>query len=61
LVPMVPHTDDMVRQVEQALLTIGRCQPGDTIVIVGGSPPGRVGTTNALRVHHIGDTITPML
>ncbi|MGN6689070.1 MAG: pyruvate kinase [Actinomycetales bacterium] len=61
LVPMVPHTDDMVRQVEQGLLTIGRCQPGDTVIIVGGSPPGRVGTTNALRVHHIGDVITPML
>jgi len=30
-------------------------QEGDTVVIVAGSPPGIRGTTNALRVHHMGD------
>ncbi|MCD0448756.1 pyruvate kinase [Actinocorallia sp. API 0066] len=57
LVPHVDHTDEMVRQVEQALLELGRCQKGDKVVIVAGSPPGTVGSTNALRVHRIGDAI----
>ncbi|HEY6278662.1 MAG TPA: pyruvate kinase [Streptosporangiaceae bacterium] len=56
-VPPVEHTDDMVRQVEVALLDIGRCAAGDKVVIVAGSPPGRPGRTNALRVHVIGDTV----
>ena len=56
-VPEVDHTDEMVRQVEQPLLEIGRCQKGDSVVIVAGSPPGTPGSTNALRVHRIGDAI----
>jgi pyruvate kinase len=57
LVPSVAHTDDMVRQVEAALREIGRCRPGDLVVLVAGSPPGTPGRTNALRVHRIGDAI----
>jgi pyruvate kinase len=57
IVPPVRHTDDMVRQVETALLDIARCQKGDKVVIVAGSPPGTPGKTNALRVHRIGDAI----
>jgi pyruvate kinase len=56
-VPEVFHTDEMVHQVESALLEIGRCQKGDRVVIVAGSPPGTAGSTNALRVHRIGDAI----
>jgi pyruvate kinase len=55
IVPPARHTDDMVRQVEEALLQIGRCDKGDKVVIVAGSPPGTPGRTNALRVHTIGD------
>jgi pyruvate kinase len=57
IVPPARHTDDMVRQVESALLDIGRCEKGDKVVIVAGSPPGATGKTNALRVHRIGDAI----
>jgi pyruvate kinase len=57
IVPPVLHTDDMVRQVESALLDIGRARKGDKVVIVAGSPPGTPGKTNALRVHRIGDAI----
>jgi len=57
LVPAVRHTDDMVRQVEAALRDIGRCAPGDLVVLVAGSPPGTPGRTNALRVHRIGDAL----
>jgi pyruvate kinase len=55
VVPPARHTDAMVRQVEEALLEIGRCDKGDMVVIVAGSPPGTPGRTNALRVHRIGD------
>ncbi|MFC4908018.1 pyruvate kinase [Actinomadura gamaensis] len=57
IVPFADHTDEMVRQVEQGLLESGRCQKGDRVVIVAGSPPGTPGSTNALRVHRIGDAI----
>jgi pyruvate kinase len=57
IVPPARFTDDMVRQVENALLDIGRCDKGDKVVIVAGSPPGSPGRTNALRVHRIGDAL----
>jgi pyruvate kinase len=53
----VEHTDEMVRQVDEALLEIGRVQLGDLVVIIGGSPPGFPGSTNALRIHVMGDAI----
>jgi len=56
IVPPTRHTDAMVRQVEEALLDIGRCDKGDKVVIVAGSPGGTPGRTNALRVHRIGDS-----
>jgi len=54
LVPQVEHTDDMVVQVDKALLDIGRATFGDRVVIVAGVPPGIPGTTNGLRVHKMG-------
>jgi len=57
IVPAVRHTDDMVHEVDSALVRLGRCAIGDKIVIVAGSPPGSPGKTNALRVHRIGDAI----
>ena len=41
LVWTVKTTDDMVRQVDSALLNRGVCRPGDLVVIVAGTPPGR--------------------
>jgi pyruvate kinase len=55
LVPASRHTDQMTWQVDEALLESGRCVEGDTVVIVAGSPPGIPGSTNDLRVHHVGD------
>jgi pyruvate kinase len=57
LMPAVEHTDDMVRQVDAALIGINRLHVGDPVVIVAGSPPGIPGSTNALRVHRIGDAV----
>jgi pyruvate kinase len=55
--PLVDHTDEMVLQVDRALLQIGRVVEGDQVVIVAGSPPGIPGSTNALRIHRMGDAI----
>ncbi|WP_248582089.1 pyruvate kinase [Nocardioides sp. InS609-2] len=57
LTQMVEHTDEMVRQVDEALLQIGRVKEGDRVVIIAGSPPGIPGSTNALRIHTMGDAI----
>jgi pyruvate kinase len=56
-VSSVEHTDEMVKQVDEALLQIGRVREGDLVVIIAGSPPGIPGSTNALRVHRMGDAI----
>ena len=53
----VEHTDEMVRQVDEQLLEIGRVKEGDLVVIIAGSPPGIPGSTNALRIHRMGDAI----
>lgn len=55
LVHKVDTTDQMVRQVDQAMLSLGRSQRGDMVVIVAGSPPGTVGSTNLIRVHLLGE------
>ena len=38
LITDVEHTDEMVRQVDEALLEIGRVSEGDQVVIIAGSP-----------------------
>ncbi|MGW0734638.1 pyruvate kinase [Streptomyces sp. NPDC002851] len=53
--PHVDSTDAMVAQVDEELLRIGRCQKGDIVIITAGSPPGVPGSTNLVRVHHIGE------
>ncbi len=53
----VEHTDEMVRQVDEHLLRVGRVQEGDLVVIIAGAPPGIPGSTNALRIHRMGDAI----
>ena len=57
LVPQVQHTDDMVAQVDKALLDIGRATIGERVVIVAGVPPGVPGTTNGMRVHKMGRAV----
>jgi pyruvate kinase len=57
IVAPVSHTDDMVKQVDQWLISHGGAQVGDSVVIVAGAPPGIPGSTNALRVHVIGDAV----
>ena len=57
LVDKVTHTDQMVKQVDELMLESGKCRVGDEVIIVAGSPPGIPGSTNALRVHRVGDAV----
>ena len=54
LVPVVGHTDDMIRQVDKALTGTGHIAEGERVVIVAGSPPGVAGHTNMIRIRRIG-------
>ncbi|MBP1325503.1 pyruvate kinase [Leucobacter exalbidus] len=54
-VPRVESTDEMFTQVDEVLLAHARCELGDKVLIIAGSPPGTVGTTNTLRIHRIGE------
>jgi pyruvate kinase len=56
-VDKVTHTDQMVKQVDEIMLESGKCRVGDEVIIVAGSPPGIPGSTNALRVHRVGDAV----
>ena len=57
LTPMVKHTDEMVMQADTLLISTKRCTEGELVVIVAGSPPGIPGSTNAMRVHRVGDAV----
>ena len=54
---VVSNTDEMVKQVDALLIESKRVPKGEAVVIIAGSPPGIPGSTNALRVHIVGDAI----
>ncbi|ELP69002.1 pyruvate kinase [Streptomyces turgidiscabies] len=55
VVPFVNSTDEMVSLVDQEMLKLGRFKVGEVVVMTAGSPPGVPGTTNMVRVHHLGE------
>ena len=57
LVSPVKHTDEMMFQVDEILLAEGKARQGEEVVVVAGTPPGIVGSTNSLRVHRVGDAL----
>lgn len=57
LTPEITHTDQIALQVDRELLGQKRIEEGKRVVIVAGAPPGIPGSTNALRVHKMGDAI----
>ena len=57
MVDEVTHTDELYRQVDDFLLGTGRAEVGEKVVVISGSPPGIVGSTNDLRVHRVGDAL----
>ena len=57
LTPVVGATDEMVKLVDTILIDSGRATIGDNVMIVAGAPPGIPGSTNAMRVHRVGDAV----
>jgi pyruvate kinase len=55
--PMVKHTDDMVLQADRILIESKRAAVGEQVMIVACAPPGIPGSTNAMRVHTVGDAV----
>ena len=58
VIPPASHTDEMVMQADTLLIQSKRCVEGELVVIVAGSPPGIPGSTNAMRVHRVGDAVS---
>jgi pyruvate kinase len=50
VVPGARDTDEIMDQVNRAMLGAGRCAEGDRVVVVAGTPPGVPGNTNLIRV-----------
>jgi len=57
LVEHVAHTDLMFLQVDEYFLGKKLAAEGDKVVVISGSPPGIIGSTNDIRVHKIGDAV----
>ena len=55
LVRKVERTDEMIGEVEAALLGDGMVRTGDIIVIISGAPMWVAGTTNLLKLHRVGE------
>lgn len=55
LIRKVETTDELIEAVEATLLGDGSVAPGDTIVIISGSPMWVTGTTNLIKLHRIGE------
>jgi pyruvate kinase len=47
-------TDDLIRGLDEMMLSAGHAQKGDRVVVISGAPPGSSGSTNNVRVHVIG-------
>lgn len=58
LTPQVSSTDEMMAEVDRALLAMRDYDRGDMMVIVAGTPPGNEGNTNMIHVHMLGEDVT---
>ncbi|MBW1595840.1 pyruvate kinase [Streptomyces sp. JJ38] len=54
VVPHAENTDAMVDLVDRELLKLQRYSEGDVMIMTAGTPPGVPGTTNMVRVLHLG-------
>ena len=54
LVEPAGSTDEMLRAVEQLCREQGLAEVGDTIVVTAGTPAGRPGTTNMMKIEKVG-------
>ena len=50
-------TDEMFELAVDSAIKAGYIRLGDIVVITAGVPVGRSGTTNLIKVHHVGEMI----
>src|SRR5437763_13990816 len=55
LIRKVETTDDMVEEIESALLRDGSVRINDVLVIISGAPMWVTGTTNLMKLHRVGE------
>jgi len=55
LIRKVETTDEMVEEIESALLKDGAVSINDVIVIISGAPMWVTGTTNLMKLHRVGE------
>ncbi|MGH7355907.1 MAG: pyruvate kinase [Candidatus Rokuibacteriota bacterium] len=55
LIRKVETTEEMVEEIETALLGDGSVRPGDALVIISGAPMWVTGTTNLMKLHRVGE------
>jgi pyruvate kinase len=51
--PTAATTDEMIDAVNRAIRERDRSHPGETVVVVAGTPSGEPGGTNTIRVHDV--------
>lgn len=55
--PEADTTDEMFENAVKGGMSTGLLSLGDTVVITAGVPIGRSGTTNLIKIHHIGELL----
>ncbi|MDQ8738544.1 pyruvate kinase [Paenibacillus sp. LHD-38] len=55
--PDADTTDEMFENAVKGGMSTGFLNLGDTVVITAGVPVGRAGTTNLIKIHHIGELL----
>jgi pyruvate kinase len=56
LAPDAQSTEQMLLLMEQTLVAAGLLKPNDNVVFVAGQPIGRVGSTNLIKLHRLGES-----
>ncbi len=54
IIEPVDDTDEMIENIDHSLQRLGIASPGDIVVITAGTPIGKRGSTNLMKVHVIG-------
>ena len=55
LIPFVESAEEMISSIDALLIADGTTEPGDHLVFIAGTPSTRLGTTNLLKLHSVGD------
>jgi len=53
IMPLMPNTDEALKECERLCKDVGYIKKGDMLVIVAGMPSGASGTTNMMTIHQV--------